>query len=247
MPSAARKIVSSSSHRAMPFFACTGHTKRAKIPFCSLPSAPYSIQSRSSNSATGWKRTNTRCSATKDLKSPSRRLPKSKRNSGFTTSNSSLPKSEFQQHEKTQRRPSNSPSISAFLAQAGAGCSSPDAASSCPPRFLSLSVPLYVRFGSLPPVAAALYGLKPVIIAVVLHAIWKLAKTAIKSRVLAALIVAIVVAALLGTNPLPLLFAAGALTGTLAWFGKKANRPPIRVLTTLLGVCAAHGDRPHRL
>ncbi|HET6409517.1 MAG TPA: chromate transporter, partial [Chthoniobacteraceae bacterium] len=38
----------------------------------------------------------------------------------------------------------------------------------------------YVRYGSLPQVAAILYGIKPVIIAVVLQALWTLGKTALK-------------------------------------------------------------------
>src|SRR4029078_3323783 len=43
----------------------------------------------------------------------------------------------------------------------------------------------YVRYGSLPQVAGLLYGVKPVIIAIVLHALWSLARTAIKSTFLA--------------------------------------------------------------
>src|SRR5271167_2880999 len=38
----------------------------------------------------------------------------------------------------------------------------------------------YVRYGSLPAVAGLLYGVKPVVIAVVLQALWKLGRTAIK-------------------------------------------------------------------
>jgi len=43
----------------------------------------------------------------------------------------------------------------------------------------------YVRFGSLPEVAAVLYSVKPVIIAVILQAIWGLLKPAVKTRFLA--------------------------------------------------------------
>src|SRR5439155_18989692 len=48
----------------------------------------------------------------------------------------------------------------------------------------------YVRFGSLPTVAGLLYGVKPVIIAVVVQAIWGLVKPAMKTRFLMALGVA---------------------------------------------------------
>ena len=39
----------------------------------------------------------------------------------------------------------------------------------------------YVRFGHLPAVAALLYGVKPVVIAVILQALWGLGRTAVKS------------------------------------------------------------------
>src|ERR1044071_6104617 len=40
----------------------------------------------------------------------------------------------------------------------------------------------YVRYGSLPQTERVLYGVKPVIIAVVLQALWGLGKTAVKTR-----------------------------------------------------------------
>jgi chromate transporter len=43
----------------------------------------------------------------------------------------------------------------------------------------------YVRFGALPQVQGVLYGVKPVVIAVVLQAIWGLGRTALKTRTLA--------------------------------------------------------------
>src|SRR5438093_3332712 len=43
---------------------------------------------------------------------------------------------------------------------------------------------LYVRFGSLPEVTGVLYGVKPVVIAVVLQALWGLGRASIKSWVL---------------------------------------------------------------
>src|SRR3954452_24015587 len=43
----------------------------------------------------------------------------------------------------------------------------------------------YVRFGRLPAVAGILYGLKPVMIAILVQALWLLGRTAIKSRGLA--------------------------------------------------------------
>jgi chromate transporter len=43
---------------------------------------------------------------------------------------------------------------------------------------------VYVRYGSLPQTARVLYGVKPVIIAVVLQALWSLGRTAVKTRLL---------------------------------------------------------------
>jgi chromate transporter len=43
----------------------------------------------------------------------------------------------------------------------------------------------YVRWGSLPQVAGILYGIKPVVIAVVLQALWRLGRLAIKGPFLA--------------------------------------------------------------
>jgi chromate transporter len=70
----------------------------------------------------------------------------------------------------------------------------------------------YVRFGSLPPVQGVMYGIKPVIIAVVLQALWRLAPAAIKNAFLGAIGLLATAAALLGVNVLVVLFGAGAIT-----------------------------------
>jgi len=69
----------------------------------------------------------------------------------------------------------------------------------------------YVRFGSFPQVGAVLYGIKPVIIAIVVQALWGLGRTAIRSRMLAALAVLALVASFLGFNALGVLVGAGLL------------------------------------
>jgi chromate transporter len=67
----------------------------------------------------------------------------------------------------------------------------------------------YVRFGALPTVQHVLYGVKPVIIAVVAQALVLLGRTAVKSWPLAVLGAAAVVAAALGVHELVVLFACG--------------------------------------
>jgi chromate transporter len=69
----------------------------------------------------------------------------------------------------------------------------------------------YVRFAALPQAAGILYGIKPVVIAVVLQAIWNLGRVAIKTRWLAALGIGAVVAATVGVNELVVLLVAGLI------------------------------------
>jgi chromate transporter len=68
---------------------------------------------------------------------------------------------------------------------------------------------LYVRFGTLPAAGATLYGIKPVIVAVVVQALRGLSRTAVKNRLLAAIASAAVLASVLGVNELLVLFAGG--------------------------------------
>lgn len=69
----------------------------------------------------------------------------------------------------------------------------------------------YVQLGTLPAAAWLLYGIKPVIIAIVAQALWSLAKVAIKGPLLAIVGVTVLVLYLLGINELALLFGVGIL------------------------------------
>jgi chromate transporter len=75
----------------------------------------------------------------------------------------------------------------------------------------------YVRFGSTPDVAWLLYGIKPVIIAVVLQAIWSLGRAAVTGVVPALLGVGVVALYFVGLNPLVLLFGAALVLLALRW------------------------------
>ena len=77
----------------------------------------------------------------------------------------------------------------------------------------------YVRYGSLPDAAGILYGVKPVVVAVVAQALVGLARTAVRSPRLAAIAIGAAVAALAGMHELAVLLAAGilaAVTGATA-------------------------------
>ena len=67
----------------------------------------------------------------------------------------------------------------------------------------------YVRYGSLPQVAGVLYGVKPVIIAIVLQALWSLGRTAIKSKFLAVVGIFAVALTFLRIHELLVLFGGG--------------------------------------
>jgi chromate transporter len=73
----------------------------------------------------------------------------------------------------------------------------------------------YVRFGTLAAAEWLLYGLKPVIIAIVVQALWGLGKAALKGPLLTVAGVAVAALYLLGANELALLFGAGLLVMVL--------------------------------
>jgi chromate transporter len=76
----------------------------------------------------------------------------------------------------------------------------------------------YVRFGQLPQAAGLLYGVKPVIMAVVVQALWGLGRAAIKTKELAAVGLAGMALNFAGVNELAVLFGLGALTAVgRAW------------------------------
>jgi chromate transporter len=67
----------------------------------------------------------------------------------------------------------------------------------------------YVRFGKLPQVSAILYGVKPVVIAVILQALWGLGRTAVKTTFLGVVGVLSGLLAFAGLHPLLVLALAG--------------------------------------
>jgi chromate transporter len=93
----------------------------------------------------------------------------------------------------------------------------------------------YVRYGRLPEAGWILYGVKPVIIAVVVQAVWGLARKAIATPLAAATAGAILVLSLLGANEVLLLFA-GAL-----------GLPLLRTVATAGGARALAPDGPFGL
>ena len=80
---------------------------------------------------------------------------------------------------------------------------------------LALAV-AYVQYGALPQVVWLLYGVKPVIIAIIIQALWSLGTKAVKSPLTGAVGTAVVGLSLLGVNVVLLLFAGGLLVMALS-------------------------------
>jgi len=102
----------------------------------------------------------------------------------------------------------------------------------------------YVRFGSTPTAEALLYGIAPVVIAIVVRALAKLGRTAIKgSPLLLAVGVAALASYVAGLNELMLLFGAGLLVFLVraaAWLrtGRTYSIVPLFVGSVLLAAVA---------
>lgn len=71
---------------------------------------------------------------------------------------------------------------------------------------------VYVHMNRLPQFESIFYGIKPVIIAIVIQAIWGLSRSAVKTKFLLLLAIAAAVANFRGVNELVVLFSAAALT-----------------------------------
>ena len=93
---------------------------------------------------------------------------------------------------------------------------------------------IYVRYGTLPEAGALLYGIKPVVIAVVAQALWGLGRAAIKGPFLGALAIAAAIAVAAGVHELVVL----AMCGSLMLVTRASGRQAIAVIA---GVTIAPG------
>ncbi len=107
----------------------------------------------------------------------------------------------------------------------------------------------YVRYGTLPAATHLLYGIKPVIIAIIALALWGLRRTALKGPLHGAVAIAAGGLLLLGVNPLPLLLGGAVLL--IGWSsGRRAarsGRPALPALLPPAGLLAFHRHMPGRL
>jgi len=96
----------------------------------------------------------------------------------------------------------------------------------------------YVQFGSLPQVSHLFYGIKPVIIAIILQALWSLGRGALKTHLLVVACFVALVASVLGVNPLVVIFGIGSVVGLRKWIAdeRQARKPSLASLCLLITI-----------
>jgi chromate transporter len=108
-----------------------------------------------------------------------------------------------------------------------------------PAALISLAIAwAYVRYGSTPEATWLLDGIKPVIIAVVVQAIWALAKTAVKGWRLAAVGALVLVLYAAGFNEIVLLLGGGLLVMAARHGGRLQRSPRVLALVPMVGAPA---------
>src|SRR5512147_778346 len=93
----------------------------------------------------------------------------------------------------------------------------------------------YVAYGTTPAAEWLLYGIKPVIIAVIVQALWGLTRTAVKGPFLALVGLMTLALYLLGINELALLFGAGLLVLLVERWRYLARRNTMAAVLPLIG------------
>ena len=93
----------------------------------------------------------------------------------------------------------------------------------------------YVRYGSLPQAQGLLYGAKPVMIAIIVQAIWRLGQMALRRWLLAGVGIACFAAVVAGAMPLAVLLAAGVLMALLAQ-ARRLQAPRLRSIAAFMAV-----------
>lgn len=127
----------------------------------------------------------------------------------------------------------SSTELAIYLGEIRAGLAGLIVAGACfilPAAFLVVGLAwAYLKFGTLPEVTGLLFGIKPVVVALIAQAVWSLGKTALRNVPLTALALAVVLLAIAGVPAVWLLIGAGffwmalrkgkRLTGNRAAFG----------------------------
>jgi chromate transporter len=101
----------------------------------------------------------------------------------------------------------------------------------------------YVRYGNLPQAQGILYGAKPVMVAIVVQAIWNLGRMAFRRWQLALAGLACLIAAFAGAPPIALLLVCGGATLLEVWLRTRPRAAlAVAVFPTALGAGVAVGS-----
>jgi len=101
----------------------------------------------------------------------------------------------------------------------------------------------YVRYGSLPQAQGLLYGAKPVMMAVIVQAVWNLGRTAFRHWTFALASVACLAAALAGAPPIAILLVCGGLALlAVRWRTRRKATAGFVILPSVLGAGPAAGS-----
>src|SRR2546425_7159474 len=112
-----------------------------------------------------------------------------------------------------------------------------------PAALITLSMAwAYVRFGSLPQATGFLYGVKPVMIAVVIHAVWRLGQSALKTGRLTLITLLAALANFLGANELAVLLGAGVSAALSDRLANNAREAPYALGAIGLGTALMNGS-----
>ncbi len=90
----------------------------------------------------------------------------------------------------------------------------------------------YVRYGALPQIAGVLWGVKPVVVALIAQAVWSLGKAVLKSRELAVIAAIVLALAAMKVSTLPLLIGTGVAWIAANRFGAKPAAGSVLAGTT---------------
>ncbi|MBI3474906.1 MAG: chromate efflux transporter [Acidobacteria bacterium] len=97
----------------------------------------------------------------------------------------------------------------------------------------------YVRFGALPPVEAILYAIKPVVAAIIVQALWKFARTGVRTLFLGLVAAMAVIASLLGVSPILILMVAGIVSSAAFAVKGQSGKVSLVGLPKVLAVSAS--------
>jgi len=104
---------------------------------------------------------------------------------------------------------------------------------------VSLIAWAYVRYGALPQVAGMLYAIKPVVVAIVIQALWKLSKTGVRTIFLAAIAGLAVVLNLVGLSPIVVLLIAGTVSAAALWLKRRPAAVSVAALPRFFAAALA--------